>query len=214
MTTHTVGIIGAGKLGTALGRLAAAAGHRVLIHSRPNPMLDLVLPSILPAAQRVDLDTVLSEADFVILAIPHSAIASFDLSAARGIVIDATNPWEATDASSAHADRDTLTEVAAASGADPARVAKTLNHISNDELVSDSRIGVFPDVPRRAVAVVAENPDTAAQVGELVSSLGFDPVDLPADKASLFYPEGQLFGAWLSREDLAERVGLEPVGAD
>lgn len=59
----TLGIVGPGKIGTAVARRAAAFGMEVLYTRRP-------VPPILPGARAVDLDTLLELSDVVSLHVP------------------------------------------------------------------------------------------------------------------------------------------------
>ncbi|MCG3129188.1 MAG: putative 2-hydroxyacid dehydrogenase [Phycisphaerae bacterium] len=66
MNGATLGVIGAGRIGTAVARRSAGFGMRVLYsHPRDNPELDGPL-----AARRVELDVLLRESDVVSLHIP------------------------------------------------------------------------------------------------------------------------------------------------
>lgn len=137
-----VSILGAGKLGTALARLSVAASHETLIYARPKPLLDIILGSLVPEARLVNFDEALS-ADAVIVALPRTALPSFDFSTARGLIVDATNPWEAAGTGGTEADLPGV----------QAPVVRTLNHIAYDDLTSDSRV-LTPHALPRAVAVI------------------------------------------------------------
>lgn len=184
-----VSIIGAGKLGTALARLSVAAGNETLVYARPKPMLDLILSTVVPEAQLVSFEEA-AAADVVILALPRTALASFDFSQVTGVMIDATNPWAATGTVGEHTALDDLN----------VPVIRTLNHISYEELTSDSQV-LNPNALLRAVAVVDAGAGTETAV-ELVRSLGFEPVVVPPASAGLFEPDGELFGAWLTSENI------------
>ncbi len=184
-----VSIIGAGKLGTALARLSVAVGHQTLIHARPKPMLELILSTVVPEAQLVSFEEA-ATADVVILALPRTALVDFDFTQVTGVIIDATNPWAATG---------TVGEHTALKGLN-VPVVRTLNHISYEELTSDSQ-ALNPNALSRAVAVVDAGPGTETAV-ELVRSLGFEPVVVSPEVAELFEPEGDLFGAWLTGENI------------
>ncbi|WP_150118366.1 NADPH-dependent F420 reductase [Actinomyces radicidentis] len=208
MTIRTVGIIGAGKLGTAIGRLAATAGLSTLITSRPSPMLPVIVGSVLPEAELVDWDRLAEleeRADAVVLAVPATGVADLDLSHARGTVIDATNPWEATGTADAGAGVPDTTPAL-----DPAHdldlhVARALNHVSYEELLGSARTPEQGGA-RRALAVVSDDPVALATASELVDRLGFDAVAVPEEKAGPFRPDGRLFGAWLDAGQLAAAV--------
>ncbi|WP_175406878.1 NAD(P)-binding domain-containing protein [Brevibacterium sp. CS2] len=75
-TATTIGIVGVGKLGTALGRLVIDAGCELALAGRPGqPMLDLIVSSLLPEAQLVDFAELAARADITILAVPRPALA-------------------------------------------------------------------------------------------------------------------------------------------
>ncbi|MGH1977171.1 NADPH-dependent F420 reductase [Rothia sp. L_38] len=189
-----VSILGAGKLGTALARLSVAAGHETLIYARPKPLLDIILSSLVPEAQLVDFESAL-KADIVIVALPRTALPNFDFSAAHGLVVDATNPWESAGTAG--------TEFELPGVQVP--VVRTLNHIAYDDLTSDSRV-LNPHALPRAVAVIdAGQGDKALETAcELVSSLGFDVVLMPESAAHLFEPDSPAFGAFLTKEQMEE----------
>ena len=200
--TQTIGIVGAGRLGTALGRLVAEAGDRLLVTDRPDaPHLALVVASVLPEAELVDLATITAEADVVVLATPLVVARELDLGDYGGIVVDATNAWEATDEATAHEVGTTATLAAAYPGA---CVVKSLNQSAYADLLVDARPAGAAG--RRAFGVAGADEHAVAVVADLVDRMGFDPVPVGADAAHLLEPGGPVFGRKLVRDDLAEVI--------
>lgn len=189
-----LGILGAGKLGTAVARLAVNAGRTVVIaDARTDPMIDLIVSTIAPGATLTDAATVLATSDIVLLAIPFSQLADLDLdSLSRVVVVDATNPWLETD------------------GQDPPpsplrshsgiRLVRSLNHLSYEDL------GAYASPPgarfRTAVAVASDDLAARSEVAALVDDLGFDPVEMEARNAWLSDATGPFFGRRLSSAEM------------
>ncbi|NHB86031.1 NAD(P)-binding domain-containing protein [Tessaracoccus sp. HDW20] len=135
----TLGIIGAGKLGTAIGRLALEAGHAVLLTgSTRQPMLALIIETVLPGARLVSEADLISAADIVVLAVPFGKAGSIDFPALTGkVVVDAMNAW---DAAGGHPEPgwDGTTSSLIASRNRSMRLVKSLNHISYTDLTADA----------------------------------------------------------------------------
>ncbi|WP_300083349.1 hypothetical protein [Propioniciclava sp.] len=163
-----------------------------------NPHDGLVVASILPGARFTDAADILATSDLVILAVPQPVLASLPLDAAAGVLIDATNAWEATDGVRAGTGPTTPALLAAHPHL---RLVKAFNQFAYADLLPDARPAGAPG--RRAMAVAGDDPDAVGAVARLVDTLGFDPVVVGMDAAAQLEPSGPVFGRKLTAPDLA-----------
>jgi predicted dinucleotide-binding enzyme len=94
-----VGIVGAGKFGTALARAAVAAGYDVAISgSGPAGDIALTVDVLAPGARATTTDEVARHADVIVLAVPTHRFRELPRELFNGkILIDAMNYWEPVD---------------------------------------------------------------------------------------------------------------------
>lgn len=173
----TVGVLGAGRVGTAVARQAVRAGHAVKIATaRPAADIRLLTEVIVPGARAVDSHE-LRGADLIVLAAPLHRYRSFDLDTLRGhVVIDVTNYWSEVDGRLEEFEGHLSTsEVLAEYLGDEVRLVKTLNHIGYGFIETDAAAAGAEG--RRGLAMAGDDADAKRLVAGFVDDLGFDVVD-------------------------------------
>jgi 8-hydroxy-5-deazaflavin:NADPH oxidoreductase len=210
-----LGIVGAGKAGTAFARAALAGGYDVGISgSGPAERIELIVDVLAPGAQAMSTDEVVRYADLIVLAIPMHRFRELrrDLFAGK-ILIDAMNYWEEIDGvdeqfETARAGTSKLVQEWFPS----ARVVKGLNHLGYFKFEKSRLPKGRPG--RIAMAAASDDRDALAAVLQLIDTLGFDPVGAGRLEAGLaLQPGGRVFGAGHSAKELSNLLEREAAGA-
>src|SRR5687767_7918675 len=96
---RTLGIIGAGRVGRVLARLARDAGYRVLVAGSGDPgRIAVPIEAVAPGATAAEASVVARDADAVVLALPLPRYRELPVEELRGrLVIDAMNYWWEVD---------------------------------------------------------------------------------------------------------------------
>ncbi|MGP6173617.1 NADPH-dependent F420 reductase [Corynebacterium sp. A21] len=187
---HTVGILGVGKVGSAIARQAQKAGYQVKVATaQPAEEIRLLTEIVIPGATAVDAHEA-ADADLVIVAVPLPKYRSVDPGMLAGkTVIDVMNYWSPTDGALDDFENDarTSSEVIQDHLAG-SKLVKTLNHIGYHDLEADDRVPGAAD--RRALAVVSDHDEAKELVSGFIDRLGYDVVDAGSLAAGRIFQPG------------------------
>jgi predicted dinucleotide-binding enzyme len=179
MTVKTIGLIGAGHIGSQLARLAVQHGYDVVVsNSRgPETLSDLVRELGAHARAGAPLDAARA-GDIVVVTIPLKSIATVPAAPLAGkIVIDTNNYYPQRDGRIPELDREETTTAELLQRHLPdSKVVKAFNHIYAAELTTHGQPAGTPN--RRALAIAGNDAEAKRLVTDLIDRFGFDVVDI------------------------------------
>ena len=179
-----IGIIGTGRIGGALARHWAAAGHEVFVSSRNPDELRPLAAEI--GGQAGTACEAAAFGDVVLVSIPYAAMPQIGMDCAaelRGkIVLDTSNPVERRDGAMALEAQQKGAGVATAELLPGTRVVRAYNCIPAASLANEAN----REPERIAIPIGGDDAEAIAVAERLVRDSGFDPVvigDLAATRS-------------------------------
>ncbi|QRY40341.1 NAD(P)-binding domain-containing protein [Microbacterium hominis] len=175
----TVGIIGAGHIGSALAEGLVAHGYDVVISNSRGPETLAGLVDRLGGRARAATAAEAAEAaDWAVVTVPLKAIGDVPAAPLAGkIVLDTNNYyWERDGRIAALEDKTTTTTALVQDHLAGARVVKAFNHIPAADILTTGAPAGTPG--RRALAIASDHADAAALATALYDAFGFDTVDI------------------------------------
>jgi 8-hydroxy-5-deazaflavin:NADPH oxidoreductase len=174
----TIGIIGAGEVGSNIARAAIASGYKVVIaNSRGPETLSPLVEELGPSARAATAAEAAAAGDFVVVAVPLRLLNDMPATDLAGkVVIDTNNymPWR--DGHYPIVDRGEKTEHELRQEQLPAsRVVKAFTHIQAPRIIAWARPAGSPD--RVALSASSDFPEAVEIVERLYDQFGFDTVD-------------------------------------
>jgi predicted dinucleotide-binding enzyme len=178
MNVKTIGLIGAGRIGSQLARLAVAHGYDVVIsNSRGPETLKGLAGELGPQAHAATAIEAAERGDIVVVTIPLKNIGDVPVAPLAGkIVIDTNNYYPQRDGHIVELDDELTTSAELLQRHLPAsKVVKAFNHIQAAGLTADAQPSGTPN--RRALSIAGNDDEARAVVGRLIGEFGFDVVD-------------------------------------
>ena len=171
-----ISIIGAGYIGATLARLFAEVGHQVTIsNSRGPDSLAGLIQDLGPNVKAAAAADAASFGEVVVEAIPYGQYKSLPVEELAGkILISAANYYPDRDGRIELGDR--AQSELFAEHLPTTRIVKAFNTIWYQHLATQGN----PNLPigeRRAIFLAGDDPEAKKIVAELVTELGFGPVD-------------------------------------
>ena len=174
-----IGIVGAGREGSALGTLFVNAGHRVTFSSRHPEELKGLVAGLGPLAQAGTVEEAIAFGDVVLIVIPYAAMEQIGKAhaaalAQKVLVIDVSNPIARRDGEAF------VKSVGDQGGAGlvtakflpGAHIVRAFNAIGSGKLAELAhRAGEPVGVP-----IAGDDPQAIAVAESLIREIGFEPV--------------------------------------
>lgn len=213
--TTTIGIIGAGNIGSQIARVAIAAGYDVVISNSRGPETLAELVSELGSKARAATPAEAAEAgDFAVVTVPLHAYRQIPVEPLAGkIVIDTNNYYFERDGRIASLDDGTDTTSELLQRHLPAsKVVKGFNHIKADDITGDAQPSGAEN--RRALVASSNFDDAIELLTNLYDEFGFDTVDVgPLSESWRIERDQPGYVVHLTAEQLREKLALATRGS-
>lgn len=173
----TIGIIGAGHIGSQLARAATTHGYDVVIsNSRGPETLAELVEELGPKATAATAADAAAAGDFVIVTVPMGAIPSIPVEPLAGkIVIDTNNYYFERDGHIEALDNGTTTVSTILQEHLPqSKVVKAFNHIHFDQITAAATPSGTPG--RRALGTASNFPEAIELLTKFQDDIGFATV--------------------------------------
>lgn len=203
----TIGLIGAGQIGSQLARLAVQHGHEVVVsNSRRPETLGKLVAELGPKARAATPAEAAAAGDIVVVTVPLKNYEQVPVEPLAGkVVIDTNNYYPERDGHFPALDNESTTTSELLQAHLPgSKVVKAFNHIYARELTTDGRPAGAKD--RRALVIAGNDKDAKTAVARLLDEFGFDVVDA-----------GPLSEGWRIQRDTpgyGPRRNVEQLNAD
>jgi predicted dinucleotide-binding enzyme len=189
-----IGIIGTGKIGSALARHWVAAGHEVFISSDHPEKLQSLAAELGPRAHAGTPKEAAAFGSVILVSIPYSAMPQIgnDLQKelAGKVILDTSNPVERRDGAMALEAQKKGAGVATAEYLHSKRVVRAFNCIGFASLGNDGN----RKPERYAIPIGGDDPEAIKVAERLVNDTGFDPVVIGSLEKTRLSDLGQPLG--------------------
>ncbi len=202
-----IGVIGTGKIGGALARHWARAGHELVISSRHPERLAPLAAELGP---KVRTGTPAEAAEFgevVLVSVPYGAMPQIGRDyarlLARKVVLDTGNPFLGRDGEMAREAQRKGAGIASAEFLPGARLVRAFNCIPAYSLANRA----FREPARIAIPIASDHADALEVARRLIDDAGFDAVVVgPLERSRAFDLGGPLARGDLSATELKRLV--------
>jgi predicted dinucleotide-binding enzyme len=212
----TIGLIGAGRIGSQIARLAVASGYNVVIsNSRGPETLSGLVAELGPNARAATVLEAAQSGDIVVVTIPLKNIRAVPVAPLAGkIVIDTNNYYPERDGHIPELDHESTTTSELLQAHLPtAKVVKAFNHIYAAALTTDGQPAGTKN--RRALVIAGDDSGAKATVTRLLDQFGFDTVDAGPLKEGWRIQRGTPgYGPRRTAEELRRDLGAAKRYAD
>jgi 8-hydroxy-5-deazaflavin:NADPH oxidoreductase len=174
----TIGLIGAGHIGSQIARLAVAHGYSVVIsNSRGPETLAPLVAELGPNARAATPAEAGQAGDIVVVTVPLKNYRQVPVAPLAGkVVIDTNNYYPQRDGHIPELDNESTTTSELLQAHLPAsKVVKAFNHIYAAQLTTDGLPAGTKT--RRALVIAGDDAGAKATVAGLLDQFGFDTVD-------------------------------------
>ena len=181
----TIGLIGAGHIGSQLARLAVANGYDVVVSNSRGPQtLSALVAELGPKARAATPAEAAASGDIVVVTIPLKSYRDVPVAPLVGkIVIDTNNYYPQRDGQIPELDNESTTTSELLQAHLPkSKVVKAFNHLYAASLTTDGQPAGSEN--RRALAIAGDDESAKAAVARLIDQFGFDVVDVGPLKES------------------------------